>query len=105
MPVLRLFQPDRDPSEIKPKRIYARRTGYFARNELSRLTMDALRAALGALVTTDDIVGQVIQAKGFDVADVTLRGSIRDQVLTLLRSFGNNGQSNKSGWDVVCVGN
>jgi hypothetical protein len=31
--VLRLFQPDRDPGEIKPKRTYARRTRYFARNE------------------------------------------------------------------------
>src|SRR5258707_13946769 len=45
--VLRLFQPDRDPAEIKAKRTYARRTRYFARNELSRLCMDVLdRAAL-----------------------------------------------------------
>ncbi len=29
--VLRLFQPDRDPGEIKSKRTYARRTRYFAR--------------------------------------------------------------------------
>ena len=35
--VLRLFQPDRDPDEIKLKRTYAKRTRYFARNELSRL--------------------------------------------------------------------
>jgi hypothetical protein len=34
--VLRLFEPDRDPEAIKPKRAY-RRTRYFARNELSRL--------------------------------------------------------------------
>src|SRR5438309_3358382 len=85
--VLRLFQPDRDPAEIKPKRTYARRTRYFTRNQLSRLTMDALRAADGALMTTDAIVGRVIEAKGFDGADTALRGSIRDQVLTLLRSF------------------
>jgi hypothetical protein len=55
--VLRLFQPDRDPGDIKPKRTYARRTRYFARNELSRLCMDALRAADGALMTTDEIAG------------------------------------------------
>jgi hypothetical protein len=55
--VLRLFQPDRDPGEIKPKRTYARRTRYFARNELSRLVMDALRTADGKLVTTDEIAG------------------------------------------------
>jgi hypothetical protein len=40
--VLRLFQPDRDPGDIKPKRTYTRRTRYFARNELARLCMDAL---------------------------------------------------------------
>ena len=85
--VLRLFQPDRDPGEIKLKRTYARRTRYFARNELSRLCMDALRAADGALQTTDEIAGQVIEAKGFDAGDVALRASIRDQVLMLLRSF------------------
>src|ERR1700752_3502907 len=46
--VLRLFQPDRDPGEIKPKRVYNRRTRYFARNELSRLVMDALRRTLSS---------------------------------------------------------
>jgi hypothetical protein len=45
--VLRLFQPDRDPDEIKPKRAYAKRTRYFARNELGRLCMDTLRNAPG----------------------------------------------------------
>ena len=40
--VLRLFEPDRDPEAIKPKRTYARRTRYFARNELARLRMDVL---------------------------------------------------------------
>jgi hypothetical protein len=85
--VLRLFQPDRDPTEIKPKRAYVRRTRYFARNELSRLVMDVLRGADGDLRTTDKIAGQVIETKGFDAADVALHASIRDQVLTLLRSF------------------
>jgi hypothetical protein len=85
--VLRLFQPDRDPADIKPKRTYARRTRYFARNELGRLIMDALRAADGALQTTDAIAGRVVEVKGFDATDAALRGSIRDQVLALLRSF------------------
>ena len=39
--VLRLFQPDRDPGEFRAKRAYIRRTRYFARNELSRLSMDS----------------------------------------------------------------
>src|SRR5438105_5489146 len=62
--VLRLLQPDRDPADIKPKRTYARRTRYFARNELSRLCMDALRTADGTLMTTDDIACRIIKAKG-----------------------------------------
>jgi hypothetical protein len=86
--VLRLFQPDRDPGDIKPKRTYVRRTRYFARNELSRLCMDALRAAAdGVPITTDSIADQIIETKGFNAADTILHGSIRDQVLTLLRSF------------------
>jgi hypothetical protein len=51
----------------------ARRTRYFARNELSRLCMDALTAADGAPLTTDDIAGRIIEAKGFDAADAALR--------------------------------
>jgi hypothetical protein len=85
--VLRLFQSYRDPAEIQPKRTYVRRTRYFARNELSRLTMDALRAANGALITTDDVAGRVMAAKAFDAADTALRKAIGDQCLTLLRSF------------------
>ena len=83
--VLRLFQPDRDPDEIRPKRTYAKRTRYFARNELARLCMDVLRDA-GGLNTTDEIATQVIAAKGFEIADSTLRTAIRDQLLTVLRS-------------------
>jgi hypothetical protein len=45
--VLRLFVPDDDPELIRPKRSYARRARYFARNELSRLIMDVLRAQKG----------------------------------------------------------
>jgi hypothetical protein len=89
--VLRLFQPDRDPGEIKPKRTYARRTRYFARNELSRLCMDALRAADGALMTTDAIAGRIIEVKGFDAADAALRKAISEQALSLLRLFRKRG--------------
>ena len=94
--VLRLFQPDRDPGEIKPKRAYARRTRYFARNELARLCMDALRDAPG-LITTDEITAQVIAAKGFEAADATLRASIRDQLLTVLRAARKRGTIEQTG--------
>jgi hypothetical protein len=88
--VLRLFQPDRDPGDIKPKRPYAKRTRYFARNELSRLCMDALRASEG-VTTTDEIAGRIIGAKGFDSADVVLRKAIAEQALTIMRSFRKRG--------------
>ena len=89
--VLRLFQPERDPGEIKSKRTYVRRTRYFARNELSRFCMDAFRAANGELLTTEEIAGRIIAAKGFDAADAALRKAIGEQSLALLRSFRKRG--------------
>src|ERR1700738_4161120 len=89
--VLRLFQPDRDPGDIKPKRTYARRTRYFARNELSRLCMDALRAADGAAMTTEAIAGRIVEAKGFDAADAVMRKAVGEQALAMLRSFRKQG--------------
>ena len=89
--VLRLFQPEHDPASIKPKRTYVRRTRYFARNELSRLTMDALRAAEGASMAMDAIAGRIIEAKAFDAADTVLRKAIGEQALALLRSFRKHG--------------
>jgi hypothetical protein len=53
--------------------------------------MDALRAADGALMTTDAITGQIIEAKGFDAADAALRKAIGEQCLALLRSFRKRG--------------
>ena len=49
--------------------------------------MDALRAADGALLTTEEIAGRIIAAKGFDAADAALRKAIGEQSLALLRSF------------------
>jgi hypothetical protein len=77
--VLRVLASDLDPETIRPKRVY-RRNRYFARNELSRLCLGVLRAAAGELLSTDDIAGRVIAAKGFDAGDVILRAAIRDQV-------------------------
>jgi hypothetical protein len=39
-----------------------------------------LRTAAGSPLSTDDIAGEVIIAKGFDPADSILRAGIRDQV-------------------------
>jgi hypothetical protein len=95
--VLRLFQPDRDPNEIKPKRTYARRTRYFAKGELSRLVLEALRDAHWKPQSTDDLANSVIAAKGFDAADSVLRAAIRDQALTALRAFRKRGAVEQMG--------
>jgi hypothetical protein len=58
---IRLVSPGANPDSIPPKRAY-RRTRYFARNELSRLTQDALRTASGPL-TSAEIAAAVMQAK------------------------------------------
>jgi hypothetical protein len=94
--VLRLFQPDRDPDDIRPKRTY-RRTRYFARNELARLAMEALRDAHSKPLSIDDIAGRVIEAKGLDAADTALRAAIRDQALTTLRAFRKRGAVEQMG--------
>jgi hypothetical protein len=47
---IKLFSPGENPDAIPPKRVY-RRTRYFAHNELSRLTQDALRIASGPLTS------------------------------------------------------
>jgi hypothetical protein len=76
---LRVLAADLDPESIRPKRAY-RRNRYFARNELWRLCLGVLRTAAGGLLSTDEIAGRVIVAKGFDVGDSILRRAIRDQV-------------------------
>jgi hypothetical protein len=53
--------------------------------------MDALRAADGALMTTDAIASRVIEAKGFDAADAALRKAIGEQALAVLRPFRKQG--------------
>src|SRR3984893_18922548 len=68
---IKLFSPGTNPDAIPPKRPY-RRTRYFARNELSRLTQDALRTASGPLTATG-IAAAVMQAKGMPSNDVQLK--------------------------------
>jgi hypothetical protein len=75
----RVLATDIDPETIRPKRAY-RRNRYFARNELSRLCLGVLRTAAGELLSTDDIAGRVIAAKGLDAGDAILHVAVREQV-------------------------
>jgi hypothetical protein len=88
--VLRVLAADIDPETTRPKRAY-RRNRYFARNELSRLCLGALRTAAGEPLSTDDIASRVIAAKGFDSGDAILRAAIREQVGSTVKRLHPNG--------------
>jgi hypothetical protein len=87
---LRVLATDLDPETIRPKRLY-RRNRYFARNELSRLCLGVLRTAAGEPLSTDDIAGRVIAAKGFDAGDAILRAAIREQVGSTVKRLNRDG--------------
>jgi hypothetical protein len=70
---IKLFSPGTNPDAIPPKRAY-RRARYFAHNELSRLTQDALRTASGPL-TSAEIATAVMQTKGMAANDTSIQGT------------------------------
>src|ERR1700730_18799747 len=80
---IKLFSPGTNPDAIPPKRVY-RRTRYFAHNELSRLTQDALRAASGPR-TSAEIAAAVMQAKGMAADDVALKEIVAERAPTGVR--------------------
>lgn len=92
---IKLFSPGTNPDSIPPKRAY-RRTRYFARNELSRLTQDALRTASGPL-TSAEIAAAVMQAKEMPPSDAQLKEVVAERALTVLRRLVKCGTAVKSG--------
>jgi hypothetical protein len=92
---IKLFSPGANPDAIPPKRAY-RRTRYFARNELSRLTQDALRTASGPL-TSVEIADAVMQAEGMPPGDAAFEEIIAARALTVLRRLAKRGAAVKSG--------
>jgi hypothetical protein len=91
---IKLFSPGTNPDAIPPKRPY-RRTRYFARNELSRLTQDALRTASGPL-TSAEIAAAVMQAKGMPSGDAAFKEIVAVRALTVLRRLAKRGTVIKS---------
>jgi hypothetical protein len=69
------------PDAIPPKRLSP--TRYFARNELSRLTQDALRTASWPL-TSAEIAANIMPAKGLPAGDVALKEIVAERALTVL---------------------
>ena len=92
---IRLFSPGTNPDAIPPKRAY-RRTRYFAHNELSRLTQDAMRTASRPL-TSAEIATAVMQMKGMPADDAAFKEIITKRVLTVLRRLAKRGAVAKSG--------
>jgi hypothetical protein len=92
---IKLFSPGTNPDAIPPKRAY-RRTRYFAHNELSRLTQDALRTASGPL-TSAAIAAAVMQVKGMPANDAAFKELVADRALTVLRRLAKRGEAVKSG--------
>jgi hypothetical protein len=92
---IKLFSPGINPNAIPPKRPY-RRTRYFAHNELSRFTQDALRIASGPL-TSAEIAVAVMQAKGMSSGDAAFKEIVANRALTVLRRLAKRGVVVKHG--------
>jgi len=80
------------PDAVPPRRGY-RRTKYFARNELPRLTLDTLRKATGP-ITTGEIALDAIRDKGLPSS---AKETITEMVLGTLRGLVRRGTAAKTG--------
>src|ERR1700732_2827796 len=86
---IKVLSPSTNPDAIPAKRPY-RRTRYFAHNELSRLTKDALRTASGPLPAAE-VASAVMQAKGMLPEDAALKRIVAARALTVLRRLAKRG--------------
>jgi hypothetical protein len=93
--VLRLYQPERDPTEIRPKQTRGRNR-YFGQGELSRLCREAFRDADGPL-SVADLTAAVITAKGFNAGDRVLFDRIDDLIKSALGPMRRVGSVDKIG--------
>ena len=93
---IRVFSPELDPDAIPPKRTY-RRTRYFAKGELSRRVITALRQADGKPMTTAAITTAIVTDKGFPVGEGALSEAVTDMALTVLRRLSKREEAVKSG--------
>jgi hypothetical protein len=93
---IRLFAPELNPDSIPPKRTY-RRTRYFAKGELSRRVLDALRKADGRPLATAAIARTIMVDKGFPIDEGALSAAVADMAITILRRLSKRGTVTKSG--------
>lgn len=86
---LQLFDPDYDLSSIKPKGIRSSNP-WFAKGEISRLALDALRTASAAL-STCDIAEALIARKGIVIAGTKERDRLIKSLLGALQQIRKRG--------------
>jgi hypothetical protein len=86
---LQLFDPDYDLSSIKPKGIRSSNP-WFAKGEISRLALDALRTASAAL-STCDIAEVLIARKGIVIAGTKERDRLIKSLLGALQQIRKRG--------------
>jgi hypothetical protein len=79
---MRLFDPDIRPEEIRPRQLRAH-NDWFEPGECLRLIYDVLRDAAQP-VTTRDLAGRIIAAKGIADADTRARQLIHKTILASL---------------------
>jgi len=86
--VLRLFAPDIEAEKIPARRHMPQRSQYFARGELTRTCLDALRDAAergDGWLTGEEITVSTMQGKGLDpVHDRRLRADFQRRILQTL---------------------
>lgn len=93
---LRLMRANLDPTAILPKRPY-RRSQYFTRNELWRLSPNTLRLAAGEPLTAEEITRRIMKAKKLDARDANLFAAVRVQVGSVLKRLHRRGVAEPSG--------
>jgi hypothetical protein len=81
---IRLFAPDIDLEEIRPKPVPPRHTAFHG--QVSRIILDVLRET-GLPLTTKDVARHVMEARGLNVADPRLSHTILKRVGASLRNM------------------
>ncbi|MEO9188545.1 MAG: hypothetical protein ABI224_00865 [Acetobacteraceae bacterium] len=85
---IRLFAPDIDLEEIRPKPVPPRHTAFHG--EVSRIIRDVLRET-GEALTTKDITFRVMAQRGLNIADPRLSRTVLKRVGASLRNLRTRG--------------
>ena len=85
---LRIFEPNIDLEEIKPKPLLPRFPAY--RGEIARIVLAALRQTTGKL-TTRDLTIRVMTERGLNLRDKKLIGTMAKRTGACLEQYRNRG--------------